>query len=136
MATKRSALLVIDIQQGAFTGRVPHHVEGVVDRIKQLAGRVRAADGVVVYVQHDGPHGDPLHPSQPGGRLLPGLESHEYGLFVRKTSCGAFLDTELDAALRSACPERLIVTGYIATWADFLSPVGPAASGRRTEIAV
>ena len=108
----RTALIVIDMQQGSFGAQSPRHdAEGLVERLNRLAARVRASGGVVIYVQHDGPPGDPHHPNQPGWRLLPGLEPREDDLFVRKTSCDAFLDTEIDAALRSAGADRLIVTG-------------------------
>jgi nicotinamidase-related amidase len=107
-----SALIVIDMQQGSFTTGTPRHdAEGLVDRLNRLAARVRAAGGVVLYVQHDGPPGDPHHPSQPGWRLLPGLDAREDDLFVRKSSCDAFLDTGLDEALKSAGIDRLIITG-------------------------
>jgi nicotinamidase-related amidase len=107
-----TALIVIDMQQGSFTPATPRHdAEGLVGRLNALAGRVRAAGGIVIYVQHDGPPGDAHHPSQPGWRLLPGLKTGEEDLFVRKTSCDAFLDTDLDGALEGAGVDRVIVTG-------------------------
>ena len=108
----RTALIVIDMQQGSFTGRTPRHdAEGLVDRLNRLAGRVRASGGLVLFVQHDGPPGDAHHPDEPGWRLLPALEAEEDDLFIRKTSCDAFLETDLDAVLRSAGVGRVIVTG-------------------------
>ena len=61
--------------------------------------------------QHDGPPGDPHHPSQPGWRLLPDLEVRPQDTVIPKTSCDSFLDTRLDAFLRDNAVERLIVTG-------------------------
>jgi nicotinamidase-related amidase len=108
----RAALIVVDMQQGSFTGRKTHDADGVVGRINQLADRVRKADGVVVYIQHDGPPGDAHHPSEPGWRLLSGLKPRPEDVVVRKTSCDAFLDTELDAVLQNAHIDQLIITGY------------------------
>jgi len=107
-----TAMIIIDMQQGSFIARTPRHdAEGLVGRINGLASRVRASGGVIIHVQHDGPAGDVHHPSQPGWRLLPGLETAAVDLFVRKTACDAFLDTGLDEILRSAGIERVIITG-------------------------
>ncbi len=107
-----TALIVIDMQQGSFAGGTPRYdAEGLVGRLNRLAGRVRASGGIVIYVQHDGPPGDPHHPSQPGWRLLPGLEAREDDIYVRKTSCDAFLETELDPVLRNAGIDRVVIGG-------------------------
>jgi nicotinamidase-related amidase len=109
----RTALLVIDMQQGSLAGpRPPHDVHGVVNRINSLAARVRASGGVVVYVQHDGPPGDPFHPDAPGWPLLAGLTPASDDTFTRKTACDAFLDTNLDDVLKQNGVERVIVTGW------------------------
>ena len=108
----RTALIIIDMQQGSFTSRSPRYdAENLVQRINQLAERVRSTGGVVLFVQHDGPQGDPHHPDAPGWRLLSDLEAKEGDLIVRKTSCDAFLDTDLNDMLRSSGVERIIVTG-------------------------
>ena len=54
------ALIVIDMQQGSF-GEVAqrHDAEGLVGRLNELAGAVRRNGGAVVFIQHDGPAGDP-----------------------------------------------------------------------------
>lgn len=166
-----SALVVIDMQQGSFTPETPRHdAAGVVARINLLARRVREGSGLVIFVQHDGPPGDPHHPEAPGWHLLPDLEVAEGDRFIRKRACDAFLDSGLDELLRAAAVRRLVVTGcatefcvdttvrsalargyqtivpqdghttadrphltaaqiiahHNATWADFISPAGPA----------
>jgi nicotinamidase-related amidase len=72
---------------------------------------VRVKGGLVVFIQHDGPEGDPHHPDQPGWKLLPTLDARAEDLVVHKTSCDAFLHTTLDAILRLHAVERLIITG-------------------------
>lgn len=107
-----NALIVIDMQLGSFTPRsVRHDALGVVSRINLLAEKARAAQGSVIFVQHDGPLGDPHHPEAPGWHLLPELEVRQEDRFVRKTACDAFLDSGLDEVLRSAAIRRLLVTG-------------------------
>ena len=107
-----SALIVIDMQQGSFGDATPRHdAAGLVARLNLLGQSVRAKGGTVVFIQHDGPPGDPHHPNQPGWRLLPDLEVRPQDTVIHKTSCDSFLDTRLDAFLRDAAIERLIVTG-------------------------
>lgn len=98
----KHALIVIDMQQGSFTEAAPRHdAEGLVDRLNGLADAVRAKDGVVVFVQHDGPQGDPHHPDLPGWKLLPALDARAGDAVIRKRSCDAFLLTGLEELLRS-----------------------------------
>jgi nicotinamidase-related amidase len=106
------ALIVIDMQQGSFGAATPRHdALALVGRLNRLAGAVRARSGAVVFIQHDGPPGDPHHPDLPGWRLLGDLDVQPADTIIRKTSCDAFLDTALEAFLRARSIERLIVTG-------------------------
>lgn len=106
------ALIVIDMQQGSFGEETPRYdADGLVERLNALADAVRGAGGAVVFVQHDGPPGDPHHPSEPGWRLLEGLAVQEADTIVRKTSCDSFLGTTLEDFLRAERIEGLIVTG-------------------------
>jgi nicotinamidase-related amidase len=106
------ALIVIDMQQGSFGPETPRHdADGLVARLNRLARAVRTDGGAVIFVQHDGPTGDPHHPDEPGWRLLPTLEIKPDDVVVHKTACDAFLDTTLDAVLRETGIDRLIITG-------------------------
>src|SRR6185436_15177722 len=107
-----TGLLVINMQAGLFGPESPRHdTEGVVDRINQLARAVRRAGGVVVFVQHDGPPGDPFEPGTEGWRFLASLERGAGDLVVHKTACDAFYRTELAEVLDKHRVSRLIVTG-------------------------
>jgi len=69
------ALIVIDMQQGPFGDKPPwHDVAGLVGRLNRLADGVRTTGGAVIFIQHDGPPGDPHHPDSPGWRFLPDLD--------------------------------------------------------------
>jgi nicotinamidase-related amidase len=108
---KRS-LIVIDMQLGSFSPYdARHDAKGVIARINRLARKVRTAEGSVIFVQHDGPPGDPHHPDAPGWHLLPDLQAYESDLFVRKSACDAFLHTNLSDHLRSPTDQQLIITG-------------------------
>ena len=106
------ALIVIDMQQGSFGPDTPRHdADGLVARLNRLARAVRTDGGAVIFVQHDGPAGDPHHPAEPGWRLLPTIEIKPDDVVVHKTSCDAFLHTTLDTVLRESGIDRLIITG-------------------------
>jgi len=108
----KQALIIIDMQRGSFTDAAPKHdAEGLVARLNRLAGAVRKADGAVVFIQHDGPPGDPHHPDLPGWKLLEGLDARAGDAVICKKSCDAFLGTTLEEFLLSRSIERLIITG-------------------------
>jgi len=108
----KCALIIIDLQQGSFTPATPRHdASGLVRRLNSLASVVRSKGGPVVFIQHDGPPGDPHHPDEPGWRLLPDLDFRPGDTVIRKSSCDAFLNTNLEDFLRARRIERLILTG-------------------------
>ncbi len=107
------ALIIIDMQQGAFVGAEPKHdASELIGRLNALADAVRNQNGAVVFIQHDGPPGDPFHPDLPGWKLLDDLAPRPADTVIRKKCCDAFLETSLDKFLRSNAISRLIITGW------------------------
>ena len=107
------ALIIIDLQQGAFGDATPKHdAAGLVARLNKLAGTVRTRGGAVVFIQHDGLPSELFHPDLPGRRLLEELDRDPADTVIRKKSCDAFLETPLDEFLRSRSIDRLIITGW------------------------
>ena len=107
-----TALIIIDMQAGSFTADTPRHdAQALVVRLNALAGRVRESSGLVIFVRHDGPEGDPHYPGLPGWRILPELEILPDDRIMAKTACDSFLDTELEDILRRDGIDRLIITG-------------------------
>jgi len=129
---KRS-LIVIDMQQGSFPPYgARYDADGVVSRINQLARRTRSADGSVIFVQHDGPPGDPHHPDAPGWHLLSELETHDGDRFVRKQACDAFLNTNLADLLASPSDGQVIITGCATEFCVDTTVRSALARGYRT----
>ena len=128
-----SALIIIDMQQGSFTPDQPRHdAAGLVARLNELADRVRAAGGMVIFIQQDGPEGDPHHPSNPGWHLLPDLDVLPSDQIVRKTACDAFLYTELEGLLADCGIDRLIITGCATDYCVDTTVRSALARGYRT----
>jgi nicotinamidase-related amidase len=108
----KHGLVIIDMQQGSFTPATPRHdADGLVRRLNRLADVVRGANGRVVFVQHDGPPGDPHHPDLAGWQLLPNLNVCEDDVSIGKRFCDAFLGTGLADFVKAQAIDRLIITG-------------------------
>lgn len=106
------ALLVIDMQVGLFSEPKPRHDQhGVTRRINALSRRVRDSRGTVIFIQHDGPPGDPFEPHVPGWELLPTLSREDADPVVHKTACDAFYETELESVLARVNTRDLLITG-------------------------
>ena len=105
------AMLVVDMQQGLFDQAPRFDAAGVVERINRLTERVRAANGTVLFIQHDGPKGDSLEPGTWGWELLETLNRCEKDPVIRKTACDAFLGTGLAETLSRLKATTLVVTG-------------------------
>jgi nicotinamidase-related amidase len=109
----KQALIVIDMQQGAFGETPPwHDAAGLLGRVNRLADAVRTTGGAVIFIQHDGPPGDPYHPGSAGWRFLSDLDVRPVDAVIHKQSCDAFLHTSLEAFLRAEAIDQLIVTGW------------------------
>ncbi len=131
----KEALIVIDMQIGSFTAATPRHdADALVDRLNDLADGVRRRGGVVVFVQHDGPIGDPHHPDEPGWRLLPNLTVKEDDSILRKTACDSFLNTDLDDLLRAEAIDAVIVTGCATDYCVDTTVRSALARGHRTMV--
>ena len=107
------ALVVIDMQRGMFTfpGFVPHDGDAVVDRIAGLIARARDSRTPVYFVQHDGGPEEPLHPGKPGFPFHEKLTPRASDDVTVKHHGSAFHDTDLDAKLRKAGIDSLVICG-------------------------
>lgn len=128
-------LLVIDMQVGLFVEHSPRHdAQAVVDRINILGRVVRRAGGLVIFIQHDGPPGDPFEPGTDGWKLLASLEQEAKDLVVHKQACDAFYQTDLARILTEHDARELLITGCAT---DFcVDTTVRAAASRDYEIIV
>jgi len=107
----RSALLVIDVQQGLCEGDAPPFaLAEVIARINALAARARAAGAPVIFIQHEGKDGYLEH-GTPGWQLHRDLRPGAHDLMVRKTTTDSFNRTELQSVLERHGVDELVVCG-------------------------
>ena len=105
-------MLVVDMQVGLLNGQPKHDLHGVIERINQLAAKVRERSGVVIFVQHCSGAEDDFVPGTPGWALLPELDRAAADIVIRKPLNDPFVGTDLAARLREIAPERIFVTGW------------------------
>ncbi|HEY2068313.1 MAG TPA: cysteine hydrolase family protein [Rhizomicrobium sp.] len=106
-----TALVVIDVQKAMFGTLVPFEGEAVVARIAGLIAKARAAGTPIFFVQHDGGPGDPFQAGTPGFAFCDVLAPQPGDDVTVKTKSSAFHRTDLDAKLKRAGVDALIITG-------------------------
>jgi len=114
----RSALIVIDLQQGLRGYPTIHPFDGIVARAAELAAAFRRHGLPVVLVNVSGrPPGRidqarAASPWPPGwDELLPELDAQPADLRITKLAPGAFGDTPLAAELRGRGVTQVVVVG-------------------------
>lgn len=102
----RTALVVIDVQNGVVTGAVRR--DEVVGHIADLVERARQADVPVVWVQHSG---EDLETGSEAWKYVPELVQRDAEALVHKTYGDSFEGTDLETVLAAAGVGRLVVCG-------------------------
>jgi len=106
------ALLIIDVQEG-MAPYAAYDGEGVVSRIAGMIDRARSAGTRVIYVQHDGSAepGHPLAKGKPGHAIHHAITPRAGETVIGKMQCSSFLGTDLDATLKAAGVDDLVICG-------------------------
>src|ERR1700749_668854 len=107
------ALVIIDHQKAMFDNPdlQPFNGEAVTDRIAELLAKARAAKAPVFYVQHDGGPDDEFCPGKPGFPFHDKIAPRAGEDVTVKTKSSAFHGTDLDAKLKRAGVDELVITG-------------------------
>lgn len=102
----RTALLVIDVQQGVVEGA--HKRDAVVNNVTALVDRARAEHVPVVWVQH---HDEQLEQGSPEWQLADDLSREQSEPLVEKTFGDSFEGTDLEDVLAASRIGHLVVAG-------------------------
>ncbi|HHP7237890.1 cysteine hydrolase family protein [Longibacter sp.] len=113
MHPKRTALLIIDVQQGfedpSWGARNNQNAE---KNIARLLKAWRDQDGLVVCVQHLSTEPDsPLRPGQPGVQLRAEVQPREGDLLIQKRVNSAFIGTDLQTQLEAREIGTVVIVG-------------------------
>lgn len=113
MNLSRAALLVVDVQRG-FDDPIwgPRNNPEAEANIARIVSAWRETGRLLFHILHDSTSpNSPLRPGQPGNLPKPEVEPREDEQVYRKTVNSAFIGTSLEADLREAGLETLIVVG-------------------------
>jgi len=107
------ALVIIDVQKAMFEipGLQPFDGEAVVGRIADLLARARSQGAPIFYVQHDGGADDSFGAGKPGFAFADKIAPQPDDDITVKIKSSAFHGTDLDAKLKRAGIDHLVVTG-------------------------
>lgn len=116
MTEIRQALLVIDVQNEYFTGRLPvTYPEGSLDNILKAMDHAAQADIPVAVIQHTAPSIDSptFRKGSDEWRLHPEVEKRKRNILIEKNLPGSFTGTELKRWLHEQGIERVAICGYM-----------------------
>jgi nicotinamidase-related amidase len=111
------ALLVIDVQNEYFTGRLPvTFPEGSLDNILKAMDHAACVGMPVAVIQHSAAAKDSptFRKGSEGWRLHPEIELRQRDILIEKSLPGSFTGTELERWLREAGLARVAICGYMA----------------------
>jgi nicotinamidase-related amidase len=113
--TARTALLVIDFQNEYFTGRMPIP-DGLhaLHNTRKLVAHADRHNIPVFHIQHVTPAGSPVFAEgSDGARQHSKLQPAPQHAVLRKSTVSVFQSTDLDARLKAADIQHLLVTGLM-----------------------
>jgi len=111
------ALLVIDVQNEYFTGRLPvTFPEGSLNNILKAMDCAACVGMPMIVIQHSAAGKDSLtfQKSSEGWKLHPEIELRRRDILIEKSLPGSFTGTELEKLLREAGVGRVAICGYMA----------------------
>ncbi len=112
----KRVLLVIDVQNEYFTGKLPvTYPAGSLVRILQAIQAARENQIPVVFVQHTAPqeNASTFRKGSPEWELHPSLSDIIPDLLLEKTWPGSFTDTNLEEWLVTRGIDSLVISGYM-----------------------
>ncbi|WP_084125013.1 cysteine hydrolase family protein [Demequina sp. NBRC 110054] len=140
MTTPRRALVLIDVQNEYFTGRLPiQHPprEESLARILEAVDEAEARGIPIVVVQHDSGAGAPVFaPGTPGYEVHPSLAARETPAWERvvKHHASVLAETGLEEWLRAQGVDTLALTGYMTNNCVLGTSVDAATKGLAVEV--
>ena len=112
----KRALLVIDVQNEYFTGKLPvSYPQGSLDQITRAMSAARAMGIPIVLIQHSAPQADSatFRRASKAWELHPAIAQQPHDVLLEKTLPGSFTGTQLEAWLRERAIETVVISGYM-----------------------
>lgn len=112
----KRALLVIDVQNEYFTGKVKiTHPPGSLENILKMMDCARERGIPVIVVQHTAPQQDSpvFRKGTDAWELHPGIAARKYDFLIEKNLPGSFTGTGLEPWLRENQVDTVVICGYM-----------------------
>lgn len=123
MSDNKTALVVIDVQRGILDlpnlerkKEIDRALDQTVHQIIGLIDRARNSSIPVIYIQHDGGPGHRLEPGTSGWQLRPEIAPRANEPVIHKRACDAFFESGLDAHLRTAEVNNVMIVGCMTQY--------------------
>lgn len=116
MNTQTRALLVIDVQNEYFTGKLPvTYPSGSLQNVLNAMDAAAQAGVPVVVIQHaaPSPDSDTFRKGSDGWQLHPEITGRKYDGSIHKNLPGSFTGTELETWLRERGIDTVVICGYM-----------------------
>jgi nicotinamidase-related amidase len=114
--SRRTALLIIDVQVGIIEGLRAYRGREVLEQINKLLAKARASKVPIIYVQHDGEKGHPLEVGTRGCDIHPDIKPHEDDLIIRKRASDSFFETSLQRELEARGLQHIVIAGCMTEY--------------------
>jgi nicotinamidase-related amidase len=116
-AMTSNALIVIDVQEEYFSGKLPIVSSDRMESLQRIGDAMDAASAAgapVIVVRHSSNPGDGVFdPDLPTWALRPEVADRPRDLLIDKRLPGSFTGTNLEAALRDAGVDGVTIAGYM-----------------------
>jgi nicotinamidase-related amidase len=111
----KRALLVIDVQNEYFTGKLPiKYPQASFDNILKAIGIARAHGIPVIVIQHSSPEGSATFALGTNGwELHDAIKEKRHDFLIEKTFPGSFTNTVLEDTLKKLGCDTIVITGYM-----------------------
>jgi nicotinamidase-related amidase len=112
----KRALLVIDVQNEYFTGKLPiTYPAGSLDNVLCAMDSARDHGVSVVAIQHASPQPDApvFRKGSKEWELRPEVAARPHDVLIYKSLPGSFTGTELETWLRERAVETVVIAGYM-----------------------
>lgn len=116
MSEPKRALLVIDVQNEYFTGKLPvSYPAGSLENILSAMDSAQAKGVPVVAIQHAAPQPDSsvFRKGSKEWELHPQVASRPHDVLIAKTMPGSFTGTQLESWLREHGIDTVTIAGYM-----------------------
>lgn len=112
----KRALLVIDVQNEYFTGKLPiSYPQNSLERITRVMDAAEQAKIPIVMVQHSAsrPDSATFRRESQAWELHPEVAGRSYDILIEKHLPGSFTNTQLETWLREHEIDSVVVSGYM-----------------------